>query len=141
MFIIVFDLFQFPRAIVRDFVIFILAPVAASNLCSVPSSLGMSSARVKNIDRSSAYATIAVLVCSLPILIPLMFLSIVCIRGFRHKVYRVMLSGHPCRTDLFIGICRVLKPLTIISDVALSYKRIILCMNDPLNACACSFFL
>ena len=120
-----FDIFQLPKAIVRDFSTFILPPVAASNQCRACSNLLMSSVLVKNRVTSSAYAIIVVLVCHLPIFIQLMFLSMICIMGFKYREYRRILSGHPCLTDLFIGTCRDLNPFINISELALSYKLII----------------
>jgi hypothetical protein len=67
------------------------------------------------------------LVLDLPILTPPTFLSKANSSGLMHRVNNVMLSGHPCRTELYIRIFRDRYSFMWNMDFAL-----------PLSPAACS---
>jgi hypothetical protein len=54
-------------------------------------------------------------------------------RGFRHKTNKVILSGHPCRTELRIWIGPDICPFIWTAEVAFVYMCFIPSMKASLN--------
>ena len=118
MFITFTKVSQVPKAIAFDFLTLSVALDARAYQCRESSSFGIFLGSVRNIDKSSAYATTAVF--AFPAMsIPCRSLSSLHISGLRHRVNSIMLSGHPCRTPRQIGMVSEACQLMCICDDAL----------------------
>jgi hypothetical protein len=98
------------------------APDAFTNCCIASCTVDKSSVDVRKMVTSSAYVTMETGSESCPIRTPESLCFSMVRKGSRHRLYKVILSGHPCRTPRLIGIGPCRCPLICTYEVVSVYK-------------------